>query len=292
MKFPTTSRGWNDDFRKFNGKFVVEDGRPAEKEAPTVRKTLRQGKNRTSELSGSGTASKKRKRMEKLLKCSADVEACCLEWGFLPFFRCGIPGFSIEELIAREYWFTDEEGAWEWKGPIIREGHCAYGKFFNRKAGFVSREWLPEWINYRRSRQLAPNEDAAALDDVVLQTIEVEGSATIQELRRMLGFAKGRGRHRTSPSEEETPEDEKISLDPILTRLQMEGRLVIADFEYNLDRHGNPYGWGVARYMTPEALYGSLKIGRSPEESHTRILERFRELFPDVAEIRLSRLIG
>lgn len=230
--------------------------------------------------------------MNRLLESSSDVEAFCLETGFLPFFRCGIPGFSIEERIAPEYWFSDEEGAWEWKGPIIREGHCAYGKFFNRKAGFVSREWLPDWINYRRSRSLAPNEDAAALDDVIMQTILAEGSATIQELRRMLGFAKGRGRRRATEPESEMAEEEKVSLDPILTRLQMEGRLVIADFEYNLDRHGNPYGWGVARYTASETLYGPLQIDRSPAESHARIYERFRELFPDVAENRLAKLIG
>ena len=150
---------------------------------------------------------------QHLLESPTDVEERCLELGFLPFFRCGIPGFSIEEMVAREYWFTDEEGAWEWKGPIIRDGQCAYGKFFNRKAGFVSRAWLPDWINYRRSRPLAPNEDTAALDDVVMQVILAEGSATIQELRHLLGFARGRKR-RTAPAagSEEYPEEEKIAL--------------------------------------------------------------------------------
>ena len=93
--------------------------------------------------------------MDRRLKSPADIEARCAEFGFLPFFRCGIPGFSVEEMVAPEFWFTDEEGAWEWKGPVIREGHCAYGKFFARKAGFVSREWLPDLTNYRRSRSLA-----------------------------------------------------------------------------------------------------------------------------------------
>ena len=55
--------------------------------------------------------------MERRLKSPADIEARCAELGFLPFFRCGIPGFSVEEMVAPEYWFTDEEGAWEWKGP-------------------------------------------------------------------------------------------------------------------------------------------------------------------------------
>ena len=180
--------------------------------------------------------------MKRRLKSPADIEARCAELGFLPFFRCGIPGFSVEEMVVPEYWFTDEEGAWEWKGPVIREGHCAYGKFFARKAGFVSREWLPDLTNYRRSRLLAPNEDTAALDDVVLQTVLIEGTATIKELRQMLGFARGRGKRSTNTSTSKVAEDEKISLDPILTRLQMEMRLVIADFEYNVDRRGNRYG--------------------------------------------------
>ena len=230
--------------------------------------------------------------MKRPLESSTDVEERCLELGFLPFFRCGIPGFSIEEMIAREYWFTDEEGAWEWKGPIIREGHCAYGKFFNRKAGFVSRAWLPDWINYRRSRPLAPNEDTAALDDVVM-VILAEGSATIQELRHLLGFARGRKR-RTAPAagSEEYPEEEKIALDPILTRLQMEARLVIADFEYAVDRHGNPYGWGMARYAAPETLYGPLPAEGTPAESFERLRDHFRRMFPEEPESRLRKLIG
>ena len=231
--------------------------------------------------------------MKRPLESSTDVEERCLELGFLPFFRCGIPGFSIEEMIAREYWFTDEEGAWEWKGPIIREGHCAYGKFFNRKAGFVSRAWLPDWINYRRSRPLAPNEDTAALDDVVMQVILAEGSATIQELRHLLGFARGRKR-RTAPAagSEEYPEEEKIALDPILTRLQMEARLVIADFEYAVDRHGNPYGWGMARYAAPETLYGPPPAEGTPAESFERLRDHFRRMFPEEPESRLRKLIG
>lgn len=226
------------------------------------------------------------------LESATDIENCCLDIGFLPFFRCGIPGFSIEEHIAPEYWFSDDEGAWEWKGPIIRDGQCAYGKFFNRKAGFISREWLPDWINYRRSRRLAPDVDAAALDDVVLQTIQIEGTATIQELRRLLGFARGGRRRITRNYDSEIAEEDKISLDPILTRLQMEMHLVIADFEYNHDRHGNPYGWGIARYTTPEMLYGPLRVERTPEESFARICTHFRRLFPDELERRLQKLIG
>lgn len=195
-------------------------------------------------------------------------------------------------MVAPEFWFTDEEGAWEWKGPVIREGHCTYGKLFARKAGFVSCEWLPDLTNYRRSRPLAPNEDAAALDDVVLQTITVEGTATIKELRQMLGFVQGRGKRSTNTPTSKVAEDKKISLDPILTRLQMEMRLVIADFEYNVDRRGNRYGWGIARYTALETLYDPLRVERTPTESFERIYEHLRRLFPNTTESKLLKLIG
>ena len=166
-----------------------------------------------------------------------------------------------------------------------REGHCAYGKFF------VSREWLPDLANCRRSRPLAPNEDATALDDVVLQTILAEGTATVRELRRMLGFARGRGKRAAADPTSEVAEEGKIPLDPILTRLQMEKRLVIADFEYSIDRHDNRYGWGIARYTTPETLYGPLRTERTPAESFERICEHLRRLFPDAAEDSLLKTI-
>lgn len=219
------------------------------------------------------------------------MEQRALEFGFLPFFPCGIPGLSIQEMTPRYLWFSDEEdGPWEWKGPVIREGHCAYGKIFNRKAGYVSLEWLPDLMNYRRSKPLAYNEDIQALDDIVLQTIESEVSATIKELRGMLSFAKGRGRRKAEDFQ--SVDDTKISLEPILTRLMMQQRIVISDFEYNIDRHGNPYGWGIARYSTPEILYGNQSADRTPDESFQRIFQHLKGLFPSVPDQKLIQLIG
>ena len=228
-----------------------------------------------------------------VIRSAMDMERQALELGFLPFFRFGVPGFSIEERTAREYWFSDEEeGPWEWKGPVIREGHCAYGKLFNKKAGYVSLEWLPDLMNYRRSLRYAKDEDTAALDDVVLQTIISEGSLTVKEMRRLLGFVRGRGHRSAQEPVDRMGEEGKVSLEPILTRLMMNVHVVIADFEYNTDRHGRPYGWGVARYTTPEVLYGRVSAGCTPEESYQKIYAHFRHLFPDVAERKLLPLIG
>ena len=36
-----------------------------------------------------------------------ELEALVQQMGFLPFFSCSIPAFSIEELTPSRYWFVD-----------------------------------------------------------------------------------------------------------------------------------------------------------------------------------------
>ena len=80
-----------------------------------------------------------------------DLERMVGAWGFLPLLKNWVPCFSVEEHTPPELWFADGvDGPWEWKGPVIRETGCAYGKFFGGKAGFVSREWYPDFANCRR----------------------------------------------------------------------------------------------------------------------------------------------
>lgn len=76
--------------------------------------------------------------------------------------------------------------------------------------------------------------------------------------------------------------------------LQMGTWVFIADFEYALDRHNHPYGWGLARYATPEALYGDGITdagGRSPAESRRRMLVHLRQLLPGASDAQLSRML-
>ena len=82
---------------------------------------------------------------------AAELEALVQQMGFLPFFRCTIPQFSIEEFTPGRYWFADgADGPWEWRMELARRGVVAYGKLFTKKAGLVSREWYPGLANYRR----------------------------------------------------------------------------------------------------------------------------------------------
>lgn len=240
-----------------------------------------------------------------MLYSAADLEAEVLRLGFLPFFHNAVKGLSIEEMVAPGLWFSEEEGPWEWKGPVIRNLNCAYGKFFNGKAGYVSLDWFPDFANYRRSLRPVDNsatDPATGVSErMILDAVRAHESLLSTELKDICGLTVSRSSRRAfdlADTLQPLPaarSRRRGGLEPALTRLQMSTRIVIADFEYSISRSGETYGWGIARYTTPEALYGEELIsacgGRSPEESHDRILAHLSELFPSAPVARLRKLI-
>ena len=203
--------------------------------------------------------------------------------GFLPLLYSGIDGFSAEESVSSQCrYHVLPDGGWEWplwkcKGSIITESDCVYGKFFDKKAGFISREWWGDFSNYRRSLSPSPAEDS--IEGVILDVLRVNGSMITRELRAACGFDGPKMRSR---------------FDSYVTRLQMACRVVTEDFVYPRDRHDRPYGWGWALLTTPEQLLGSdaSRVNRTPEQSHERIVKHLKKLHPHVAEKELLKLIG
>ncbi len=219
------------------------------------------------------------------LRSAQDILALVEELGFLPFFENPIRGFSVEENCPRELWFSpDTDGPWEWKGPIARSGRCVYGKFFAGKAGFVSREWLPDFANYRRDGydfDARFDDGLAALRDKnVFDAIEGRGPILSKELKELCGYGR----------------DGLKGFDTVITRLQMQTYVTVADFVYSLDRHGRPYGWGVAQYALPETVLGRETVtggyGREPAESKERILTHLRRILPEAGDRELWRIVG
>lgn len=203
------------------------------------------------------------------------------EMGFVPLLWSGIPGFSAEEMVdddCRYVVFDDgwDWPMWKWKGPIINEGNCVYGKFFDKKAGYISLEWWPDFCNWRRSVYPAP--EAGSVDEAILLTLQEHGSLITRELRAACGFTGPKMRSR---------------FDAYVTRLQMSCRIVTEDFVYPRDRHGHEYGWGWSLLTTPEQLYGrdACQCDRTPEASHDRIMAHLREILPQATDKQLLKLV-
>lgn len=212
-----------------------------------------------------------------------DMENNALRFGMLPFFRNPIRGFSVEEMAAPGKLFggnSGHEGCWEWKGPVIRNMTTAYGKFFKRKAGFVSRELLPDFLNYRRA---AYPLDSESLEARILYLIRENGGATSAELRKLIF---GNGGRRTSGDElvelQAAEKPRRQILESPLQRLQMAGRVLITDFIYKVSARGEVYGWGEAVYSTPELWFEQPfdSIGDNPEESFERLVSHVSSHLP------------
>ena len=220
--------------------------------------------------------------MEKIHSCP-ELMAYIQEVGFLPLLDSGIRGFSAEDCVdadCRYVVFSDggwDWPLWKWKGPIVQEGNCLYGKFFAGKAGFISRDWWPDFCNYRRSRHPAPAE--GSIEEAILFTLAEHGSLITRELRAACGFTgpKMRGR-----------------FDGYVTRLQMSCRIVTEDFVYPQDRHGREYGWGWSLLTTPEQWIGheACQCQHSANESRRLMLDHFRRLLPGATDSQIDRLIG
>lgn len=227
------------------------------------------------------------------------LEKLIMQMGFLPFFKNDIPNFSIDEFTPKELWFSSlHDGPWEWKGPIISSGNCVYGKLFQYKAGYASIQLYPELLNYRRSTY-RPTID----EKKIYQTLFEQESLLSKELKQLCGYAKPRS-PRQNPLKKFLSKQEmsiacaqhREAFETAISRLQMSCFVVIADFEYLYDRKGKPYGWGIARYTTPEALYGKdifePALSHSPEESKQFILKHLHKILPTALPQQLLKIIG
>ena len=211
-----------------------------------------------------------------------ELMALIQQVGFLPLLDSGVRGYSAEDLVdddCRYVVFPDggwDWPLWKWKGPIVQEGNCVYGKFFAGKAGFVSRAWWPDLCNWRRSKFPQPAE--GSIEETILMTLAENGSLITRELRAACGF--------TGPNM-------RGKFDGYITRLQMAARIVTEDFVYPTDKHGREYGWGWSLLTTPEALYGrnACQCERTPEESYQRIFDHLRQLLPEATERQIRKLI-
>lgn len=209
---------------------------------------------------------------------SCDDLVCAAEaLGVLPFFRCGVPGWSVEERIDRAVWFTGEEGPWEWKGQVAFDKRCVYGKFIRNKTAFVSPSAFRDLANWRRGgysfearldEGLVPHRERLLMD-----YISAHPCALSKDAKRGCGFSEG--------------------YDGALTRLEMQTYVVNADFRYSVDKNGRPYGWGGAVICRAEDWLGEEALavpeGRSPEESFERLIARVMENLPGADEEKVRR---
>ena len=220
-----------------------------------------------------------------LIHSSAELEAMVEKYGFLPYFKCRIPGFSAEEYCAPDGWWSGdpERDPWEWRSIVAANGRVAYGKLFEGKAGFVSREWYPVFASFRRDGYDFDSrwDDGLATrkEKLIMDVLESGESIPSFELKRLAGFGG----------------DGEKGFESVLTRLMMRTYVTVRGFRRRQNRHGEEYGWPVSVYSTPESLFGREAVTSAynlePEEAFEKLLSHVRNMFPQAEEKDLRRLL-
>lgn len=205
--------------------------------------------------------------------------------GFLPLFSNEIPGFSVEEHTPSDDWWTDRPGdPWAWRQKLAPDAEIAYGKFFDNKAGFVSRKWFPAFANYRRDgydweglyEDGKLKSRCKRILDILELNEEAEGLRLLScEIRRRAALEKG--------------------FEGALTDLQMKSFLIMSDFRRRRNRRGEEYGWHVAELMTPETKWGYDAVNscdEKPEASWNRIREQIRKHYPSASDRDVMKVMS
>ena len=218
-----------------------------------------------------------------VIRSKEDLEEMVQTFGIVPFFSNSIKGFSIRERVDKALWFTEEPGPWEWKGPVIRELGCAYGKFFEKKAAYVRADVFLDLANYRRDGydfDARVDDELTPMGDVYLYGLLAERAPVLSKQLKEAGNYKKGGRK---------------GFDTVILRLQEQCYVTVSDFVYETDRFGKQYGWGVAEYSTPEVFFGPAfreKVyAREPAESKARLLELLKRIHPQAGEKALLRFL-
>ena len=203
--------------------------------------------------------------------------------GFLPLFSNSIPGFSVEERVTAEQWWTEEEATdpWRWREILSDHPDITYGKFFNRSAGFVSKEWFPIFANYRRNGydydSLFEDDLASVKSKKIMDAFEMDDSCMgksllSSDLRNIAG------------------KDEST-----LVQLQMQTYLVISGFRQRKNKRGEDYGWRLAVYETPETKWGQAHVTSSysedPGKSWERISAQIKKNYPDADDESIRKML-
>lgn len=225
------------------------------------------------------------------LKTVDDLLALVRKIGFLPLFESGIAGFSVEERTTADSWWTGDRDTdpWEWRIILSAHPEIAYGKFFDKKAGFIHKDFFPVFANYRRNgydfESLFDDELASYRAKKIMDAFELNDEAVGKEimsndLKDIAGFGKEGGEKNFSG---------------ILTELQMQAYLIMSDFRQRKNKKGEYYGWHIAVMETPETKWGydftTSAYSEKPSDSWKKIVAQIQRFYSDTDEKQIRKLM-
>jgi len=162
-------------------------------------------------------------------------------------------------------WHTGdaETDPWEWRMRVVEERNdIAYGKFFSKKSGFITRAWLPLFMVARQVERSF--EDAyyegkfSQMAKRIYTLLEEEDEVAYHDMKSLLNVSK-----------EDTKEFERALLE-----LQGKLYITISGRQQKRSANGELYGWSSTVFATMEKFFGSELMKEAKEWDKESAIEK------------------
>ncbi|MBI9014668.1 MAG: hypothetical protein JEZ08_20690 [Clostridiales bacterium] len=202
-----------------------------------------------------------------------------------------LSGNNGEEVFSLKSYYSDnielhtgskEFDPWEWKNRAVKEtDYICYGKVFLNKAGWITIDWIPDFISVRRDgksfEELYHDGLMTQMEKQVFNLINSRVKVSINDIYLELGRSK------------------KKSIVKALTNLQMLLLITICDEIYKISNSGVPYGWPVTVFSTMEEKFGKGVTEKAKEIdsgiAYYNISEQLKKLNSQVTDKKINKFI-
>lgn len=183
-------------------------------------------------------------------------------------------------------WHTGdpETDPWEWRIRVLDERNdIGYGKFFFKKSGFITKEWAPYFLAFRRGNMSLEEayEDGTVSDYArrIYEVVRLYGTLPLHGIKELAGFGK----------------DEKSKFDRALVELQTKMFLTMCGRQQKISKKGEEYGWSSTVFCTTEDFWGEEVFQKAAKLTASQAAEKIRAqiltLNPDADDKNMSKFM-
>jgi len=198
-------------------------------------------------------------------------------------------GWKDEPSESPLRWHTGdaETDPWEWRVRVLRErDDVAYGKFFFKKSGYITREWFPYFLAARRGDASLSDsyydghvsQAAKRIHSVILGS--EHGVLPVEEIKRLGGFGK----------------EDKSAFDRAIAELQGDLFVTMCGTNRHVNAKGEEYGWNSMMYCTTESFWGAEVFAEAATltqaDASAAITERILMLNPSAEAKKIAKFIN
>lgn len=183
-------------------------------------------------------------------------------------------------------WHTEDMDTdpWEWRIRVLKEcNDIAYGKFFFKKSGYITKEWFPYFYAVRRKRLMLDEEYAAGTVSraaaVIYGLIEEYKELPLHLIKQYGNFGR----------------EDKAAFDKAVTELQMKFYITMCGRAARVSEKGTAFGWSSTVFCRSEDFFGLEVIETADsldrEAAYKKIEEQVYRLNPEAKPARVRKFI-